>query len=570
MAAIDPQLAERYEHARRLEPKPFPSLCYAPFTSLYFNTDGSVVACCKNTGYVLGNVKDERLPDIWHGKRAQAMRKALRSSRFPPGCELCEWQVRGGENAQGDAPFENVYARTFDRLPVAEDNEWPAMMEFTVSNTCNLACIMCYGTLSSTIRAHREKLPPLPKVYDDRFFEDLRPFLAHLKTAKFFGGEPFLAKENYRIWDLMIEDGIRIPIHVTTNGTQFNSRVERILSAFDTHLSISVDGATKETVESVRVNAKHDEVLANIRRFRDYTRARGTTLTLPYCLMRQNWHEFADFLAFAEDLGCRAYVNTVVEPAHTSLYTLEPAALARIADDMETLGRARGAYELRHNQGVYATAVASLHAQANDRQREDVESIWTNRAELGNALSRGWQRAHRGEYDAALREADGIAEDHQDYYQARVLRAHALRALGRRDEAASELDGLIERFTKQPHARVERGWLRLEGGDYQGARTDAEDVQTIVGDDAASAVAAQANVVLAVALLQTHQFVEALATARVTLPTLPDDPYLHLVVGLASLELGDPERAREAAERASSLAPDHPVVRSLRERVAAL
>ncbi len=86
----------------------------------------------------------------------------------------------------------------------------------------------------------------LPKPYSDHFFAELRKYLPHLKFAKFLGGEPFLAQESYRIWDMMVEDKLQIPCHVTTNGTQWNERVERVLEHVPCSFSISMDGVTKK------------------------------------------------------------------------------------------------------------------------------------------------------------------------------------------------------------------------------------------------------------------------------------------------------------------------------------
>src|SRR5262249_33725194 len=158
----------------------------------------------------------------------------------------------------------------FDRFSVdAVDPEWPQMIEFAGSNNCNFECIMCSGELSSTIRANRERLPPLPKLYTDQFFDDLRPFLPHLRQAKFLGGEPFLGQECFRIWDMILEDGLETQCHVTTNASQYNAKVERVLEALPVSVSVSVDGATKETVEKIRVNSHFETLLSNLHRFRE-------------------------------------------------------------------------------------------------------------------------------------------------------------------------------------------------------------------------------------------------------------------------------------------------------------
>src|SRR5262249_50045574 len=186
--------------------------------------------------------------------------EAVRDYRFDQGCSYCEWQI-GARN------FTNLAISKWDRLPVsALDPRWPLQMEFSISNTCNLECVMCNGSASSLIRARRDKLPPLVSPYGDRFFEELRGSLPHLRMAKFLGGEPFLQEHCYRIWEMMIEDGVRFPSHVTTNGTVFNRRVERILESLDIGISISLDGITKQTIEAIRRNARYETLMYNLSR----------------------------------------------------------------------------------------------------------------------------------------------------------------------------------------------------------------------------------------------------------------------------------------------------------------
>jgi radical SAM protein with 4Fe4S-binding SPASM domain len=344
---------DAYDAGRDLSGKPFAAACYAPFASMYFDVHGNVIACCQNTRHVLGNVADEPLADIWRGQRAAALRDALRAYDLSHGCEFCQWQVDEGNLA-------NMFATVFDPLPVDPGPElWPAQLEFALSNVCNLECVMCHGEFSSMIRAHREHLPPLPSRYDDGFFEQIRPFLRHAQRARFFGGEPFLARESYRLWDLMAADAPTVENNVTTNGTQWNDRVEAALVALPFQIGISMDGLTKETLETVRVNASHAVVMENFGRFHAHGLATGRPVSLTYCLMAPNWHEFGDFLRFADDWGCQVFVNTVVFPPHLSLYRLPDEELNAVLASLEQQGHGLEA-ALGLNARVWATELDRL------------------------------------------------------------------------------------------------------------------------------------------------------------------------------------------------------------------
>src|SRR5206468_1414522 len=106
--------------------------------------------------------------------------------------ESCKWSLDAGNYL--DHPI-----RTFDDYEMDSEKRWPAKLEFALSNTCNLGCIHCSGSLSSVLRA-KEGLPALPHLYGDQFFEDLARYLPHTKQLSFLGGEPFLQQECFRIW----------------------------------------------------------------------------------------------------------------------------------------------------------------------------------------------------------------------------------------------------------------------------------------------------------------------------------------------------------------------------------
>jgi MoaA/NifB/PqqE/SkfB family radical SAM enzyme len=354
---MDARILTDYDATRDFSTKSFHSLCYAPYTSLYFDTKGDVRVCCHNWSHVVGSVATSSIGEIWKGAKLAQIRGAVSEYDFSQGCSYCEWQI-------GSRNFVNLAIAKWDKLPVgSSEPEWPLQMEFSISNTCNLECVMCNGMASSAIRAHREKLPPLANPYSDGFFDELRLFLPHLKAAKFLGGEPFLQEQCYRIWEMLIEDGVQLSCHVTTNGTIFNARVERVLDRLPVGISISLDGFTKETIEAVRVNARYEVLLANVARFQQYARARRTSFGLTFCLMRQNWRELGEFCLYADDLGCDVFVNSVRRPPELSVFTLPLADLKQIVDTMEEQAPVLLS-RLQRNRQVWAGQLRLLSSRA--------------------------------------------------------------------------------------------------------------------------------------------------------------------------------------------------------------
>lgn len=302
------------------------NVCRAPFTSMYLDQHGSIRACCQNSDHPLGNITEQRLRDIWEGPAARELRDAMVVHDLGLGCQFCRWQVEEGNDAL-------VFARTFDHLQ-AESTEpaWPQQLELSMSNACNLQCVMCNGDWSSAIRTNREGRPPLPTVYDDQFFEDLRPFLEHVQVVKILGGEPFLGKESLRVMEMLVDMGSTAEVHVTTNGTQWSPRVERILEKLPMTIVVSLDGVDKGAYEAIRIGSDLDVVLENIERFQGYAATHGTTVNLAHCLMTSNWQGFPDFLRWAEQQRLRSYVNTVTYPTSLSMFHLPPSKLRQVVE----------------------------------------------------------------------------------------------------------------------------------------------------------------------------------------------------------------------------------------------
>jgi MoaA/NifB/PqqE/SkfB family radical SAM enzyme len=309
--------------------KPFSSACYAPTVSMYFDQFGNVRACCQNTETLMGNVAHQSIREIWGSSTTRRLRAALRRNDLSDGCGFCQWQIDQGDE-------EIVFARIFDEHHVASGHpDWPVQMEFSMTNSCNLQCIMCNGDWSSSIRAHREHRAPLPEVYGEAFFEELAEFLPHLRKTNFLGGEPFLGKEPLRVLDMLADLDHPPDVAVTTNGTQWSERIEAICERLPISFVLSLDGITKATYESIRIGSDFDHVMANLDRFRASAERHGTMVTLAHCLMVPNWREFSRLLRFAEDRGLEVGMNEVLFPVELSLFQLPPAELREVVVTME-------------------------------------------------------------------------------------------------------------------------------------------------------------------------------------------------------------------------------------------
>ena len=108
-----------FDADRDVTGKAVASACYAPFTSMYLNPLGDVLACCDNTEHPLGNITERSLREIWQGHATTELRTALTAYDLSVGCWYCAWQIDDGQGA-------GVPARGYEHLPVVDAvPEWP-------------------------------------------------------------------------------------------------------------------------------------------------------------------------------------------------------------------------------------------------------------------------------------------------------------------------------------------------------------------------------------------------------------------------------------------------------------
>lgn len=304
------------------KPSQLKGLCHAPFKNIYFGHYGRAVACCYNRQYILGVYPEQSVKDIWFGEAAEKLRNAMFEDNLSLGCQLCEKHLNGGN-------LDGVKIKNYDDHP-HNSNHYPSVMEFELSNVCNLECVMCNGDFSHLIRKNKEKKAPIPIPYDSAFVEQLREFIPHLHTAKFYGGEPFLVDIYYEIWDLMLELNPNIKISIQTNATVYNNRVKKLLERANIHLNLSIDSFVKETYEGIRVNARYEKVMENIEAFSTHSKARDTFFGISACVMRQNWRELPEIVKRTNELGAQLYFHTVWFPPQSSLWNYSSQELKDI------------------------------------------------------------------------------------------------------------------------------------------------------------------------------------------------------------------------------------------------
>lgn len=313
-----------YNHSRSNTNKS--RVCHAPFVNLNFEQNGNVRACCYNTEHILGKWPEQSIESIWFGAKSEALRSYIKNNDLGGGCLECGKMITVG-NYQGvrakyydefssNNPF-NLVSGLLNKL-IARP-ELPRVMEFELSNECNLECVMCNGHFSSSIRKNREHLPAIISPYNEKFVDELEPFIPYLTDAKFLGGEPFMIDIYLSIWERIRKINPKIRIHITTNGTFLNNRIKDLLEDLNAGIILSIDSINKDTYAKIRVNGNFEKVMNNLEYFIDYTKRKKTFISIAACPITENWKELPELLEFCLAKNIALYFNAVFTPFELSL-----------------------------------------------------------------------------------------------------------------------------------------------------------------------------------------------------------------------------------------------------------
>ena len=167
----------------------------------------------------------------------------------------------------------------------------PTMVNIEPTNKCNLKCIMC----------PRDKMERSLGVMDLETFKRVidqcvETGVTHITLNGY--GEPFIAKQIFEMIKYTMQTTLNLKIN--TNGHYLNSKnIEKLLDNPPSHLSISLDGATKETYEKVRVNGRFDRLMANLNALLDAKAARKNhpmKVTLQIIRMDETEEEIQEFV----------------------------------------------------------------------------------------------------------------------------------------------------------------------------------------------------------------------------------------------------------------------------------
>lgn len=243
-------------------------------------------------------------------------------------------------------------------------------VEYIVETTakCNLYCPMC----------PREALPQPKEDMTDVIFERLvreaGPTAEHMMLIGL--GEPFLDPKIFDRIEYCRRHGVSTLL--STNGTLLSEEVAgRILDSSLEHITLSFDGATKESFEFYRKGARFEKVRENFVRLARMKHQRGARMQIVVQMVRleRNAGEVGEFMRFWRAVPGVDMVR--VKEDETNLLRPE-AGRAGTSAPRPCHYLWRGPMYVKHNGDVYACCQSyMLGGKPVGRVGEqDLEAVW--------------------------------------------------------------------------------------------------------------------------------------------------------------------------------------------------
>ena len=188
--------------------------------------------------------------------------------------------------------------------------ENPKVLIVEASTRCNLGCVMCVRN------GWREEMGDMTMP----MYRSLLSVFPELNLLILNGyGEPLL---NENLIEMLNLARAHLPrtshIEFTTNGTLINKSIaEELVSSGLTCLAFSIDGACKDTFNSIRAGADFDEVLRNIELVNQAKKRINSStpeLCFEFVAMRSNIQELPEVIALAHEYLAKSVIVSNLLP----------------------------------------------------------------------------------------------------------------------------------------------------------------------------------------------------------------------------------------------------------------
>ena len=183
-------------------------------------------------------------------------------------------------------------------------------IRLAIDDSCNLSCPSC-----RTRQIFERDKFQLRKKYKlaDRIIEYVRSHSHQINIHVGSDGDPF-ASLVYRYFIREIKDLPNVRFSIHTNGLlikKMHWRHTELFKKLDV-LNISIDGATKETYETLRRGGSYEKIIENLEATAELKAKHGFKFVLHFVVQAENYHEMPAIVELAEKYEAdRIWLNKI-------------------------------------------------------------------------------------------------------------------------------------------------------------------------------------------------------------------------------------------------------------------
>ncbi len=182
----------------------------------------------------------------------------------------------------------------------------PVSGTFELTSRCNFSCPMCYiHSSEGDLDKKSEELST------EKWISIIRSAVkSGMMFALITGGEPFLRKDFFEIYDEMKKSGVMVSVN--TNGSLLKGEILRqLIDNPPFRVNVSLYGASRETYYQMCRNDAFDDVINGIKALKDV----GIDVRLNLSLTPFNKHDIKEIFEIAKELGVHIKFNSYMYPA---------------------------------------------------------------------------------------------------------------------------------------------------------------------------------------------------------------------------------------------------------------
>jgi len=184
-------------------------------------------------------------------------------------------------------------------------------LRLAIDDSCNLRCPSCRKGLIFHKEGSAYNLGmKLADKINEWLYNYKQPIQVHIGSD----GDPF-ASHVYRHFMEQTPERDNIKYSILTNALmfkEFHTRVPYVIRNLN-ELGVSIDGASKETYEKLRLGGRWDKVNENLGSIADAKQKHGFKFILYFVVQKDNHHEMDDMLALGEQYGADRVNFSMIE-----------------------------------------------------------------------------------------------------------------------------------------------------------------------------------------------------------------------------------------------------------------